>query len=157
VARRIEFRVRNFLNDPRVWVGIAYFGLAAVVVALYVAFGRIAKEDASRAALERANAVAAVNSCFTALKQAPVVDGFIDSVELLISDEILTTKQVLAAEAPGDPLRAARQKSLVRLNVAKGNADVLRELIDKTTPTKEKCMRLALRLNVDVKVITGGQ
>ena len=146
---RIERSVREWLGDWQVWVGIAYFGLAAVVVALFVLFNRTAHEEAVRAATARSAAAAQVGQCFSSSKNGPVARGFFDAHKALIDNSIATTEAALRVAKPNDPLRQVRVQSLRRLFAAERNADQLEALIDRTTPTRQACMRLAARLNVN--------
>lgn len=143
-----ERRARVFLSDWHFWVGVAYFGLAAVVLALYILFGRTAREEASRAAAAKAASTAQVAQCFGGVKNAPVIAGFIRSHEAIIENGLIANRAAIAA-SPGDPLNAIRQRSIDRLTAAKANADELRRLIKGTTPTKRACTVLAHKLGVD--------
>lgn len=146
---KVERNVREFLSDWHVWVGIAYFGLAAVVVALYVLFGRTAHEEAIRAAASRSAASTQVGQCFTSVKNAPVAAGFIDAHEALINNSLLANQAALSVSPPDDPLRSVRVASIARLKRADANVKDLRRLIRESTPTEKKCVRLAHILGVD--------
>lgn len=141
-------QARNVLSDWKFWITLFGFGLAATVVALWFAFGRIAREEAFRAASMKAANVTQVGQCFTAAKNGPVTKGFIGAFETVTSNSITSTKAALAAQPVG-PLTEVRLQSLVRLEAAKANTDALRRLINSSIPDKKKCVELAARLHVD--------
>lgn len=141
-------RTRTILSDWRFWMTSFGFGLAAVTVALYFAFAKIAHEEAFRAAGMRANNATQVGQCFTSQKNGPVTKGFISANEAVIENSILSNLAAIKAQ-PHDPLTGVREHSLDRLRAAKKNANELQDLIDKSIPTKAKCVRLARTLNVD--------
>lgn len=145
---KLERSLRSFLSDWHVWVGIAYFGLAAVVVALYVLFGRTAHEEANRAASARSAASTQVGQCFVAVRNAPVVEGFLKSHEAIIDNGLLTNR-ALIRESPGDPANPVRRSAIARLMEAAENAHQLSRLISATTPTRKSCLALAAQLHVD--------
>jgi Na+/melibiose symporter-like transporter len=101
--------VRFALSDWRFWMGIAYFGLVMVIVGLFVLFNRTAREEAARAATAKSAGIAQVSQCFVAVRNAPVVDGFIRSHEAIIENGLLTNKASIAA-SPGDPLNPIRRR-----------------------------------------------
>lgn len=141
-------KTRIVLSDWRFWVGVAYFGIAAVIVALWFAFGRIAHEEAFRAAGMKAANATQVGQCFTSQKNGPVTKGFIAANEAVIENSILSNLAAIKAQ-PNDPLTSVREHSLTRLREAKANANELQELIDRSIPTKTRCVRLARVLHVD--------
>lgn len=141
-------KTRSVLSDWRFWITSFGFGLGAVVVALYLAFGRIAHEEAFRAAAAKAANATQVGQCFTSEKNGPVTRGFIAAQGALIENSLLANQAAIKAQ-PNDPLTAVREHSLTRLRAAKKNANELRELIDKSIPTKTRCVRLARMLHVD--------
>lgn len=140
--------VRFALSDWRFWMGIAYFGLVMVIVGLFVLFNRTAHEEAARAATAKSAGIAQVSQCFVAVRNAPLVDGFIRSHEAIIENGLLTNKASIAA-SPGDPLNPIRRRAIVRLTAAKANADELKRLTRATTPTRHSCVVLAGKLRVD--------
>lgn len=141
-------KVRIFLSDWQFWTGIAYFGIAATVVALFFLFNRTAREEAFRAAGVKAAATSQVAQCFTSYKNGPVTRGFIASHEAIIENSIISNREALKAQ-PTSPLTAIRKQSLARLEAAKENANELQVLISKTIPTRNSCIELAHRLNID--------
>lgn len=143
-------RITLRLDDWRFWVGVAYFGIAAVVLGLYVLFSRQTNETAKRVAIQRANAQAQVSQCANAVRNAPVVDGFAEAHHALIVNQILTTTAALQVAAPGDPLTKVRLASLRRLEVALTNANQLLDVVSNSTPTKAACNREAAMLGVPV-------
>lgn len=145
---RLERNAREYLSDWRVWMGVAYFGLAMTVVALWILFGRTAHEEALRTSSARASAATQVGQCFTSRKNAPIIEGFLRAHETLIDNSVRVTRESLGLGRT-DPLHKIREQSLKRLLAAKRNAELLARRITKATPTKAACVRLARRLNVD--------
>lgn len=146
---RFELSIREHMSDWKFWVGVAYLGLILTVVALVVLFNRTAREEASRAASGKAAATTQVGQCFTSVKTAPVLKGFIDAHESIIQNSLLGNEAALKASPKDDPLRGIRVRSIVRLNAAQKNVDELRKLITAGTPTEKKCVALAASLGVD--------
>lgn len=147
---RIRRPVREVLSTWQFWTSIAYFGIAATIVALFVLFNRTAREDAIRVAAARSAAQSQVTQCMTSVKDAPVITGFIDSHEAIIDNGLLSNRAALKVTPSNSPLYKIRAQSIARLEKAKENANDLRQLIDKTTHTKSSCLRLARKLGVAV-------
>lgn len=146
---RIEIKVRTFLSDWHVWMGIAYFAIIAILVWQISLSNAQNREEAARTASAKAAASTQVGQCFTAVKNAPVASGFIDAHEALITNSLLANEAALAVSPPGDPLRAVRVASIVRLKKADENVKDLRRLIAESTPSEKKCVQLARMLGVD--------
>lgn len=144
----LERSVREFLSNWQVWVGIAYFGLAAVVVALFVLFNRTAHEEAVRAATARSAAQAQVSQCVASAKNGPLVRGFANGFRALVENQIETTQGALHVAKPHDPLIPVRERSLRRLFRAEGVAEGLVKIVDARTPSMKSCRVLARKLHV---------
>jgi hypothetical protein len=140
--------VAKHVDNWKFWMTLSGLGLGAAYVLLFFVFQREARADALRQADVRAAASAAVSSCYSSLKNEPVVAGFIRTQRLLIDDQILTNHAALATEKPGDPLRAVRMAHLKRLQVARGSLGALNELIVGSQPSHAKCLALAKGLHV---------
>lgn len=151
---RIERNMREIMSDWRFWMGVAYFGITMTVVALVISFNRIAHEEATRTATARAAAATQVGQCFTAVKNGPVTQGFIDAHEAIIVNGLIANRAALAISPANDPLRTVRLKSIVRLEKAQRNVTQLRRLILAATPTRKKCIELADTLKVDASRYT---
>lgn len=152
-------RLRLRLDSWQFWVGVAYFGLALVIVALWVVFSRQSDEAARRAVQQqeaasalKASNISQVNGCITAAQNRPIVFGFINGQAAIINSQILSTSQALALTSADDPLYLVREKALTRLNSAANNNKALKELIIKTTPTLKQCKDLANKLHVDYPI-----
>lgn len=153
---KAERNLREVMSSLGFWLLLAYLMLAAVVVSLFVLFGRTAREEAQRTASARAAATTQVGQCFTSVKTAPVLDGFIDSHEAIIDNSLAANRAAILA-SPGDPLNSVRRKSIVRLEAAQKNVMQLRTLIVAGTPTEKKCVDLARMLGVDASRYTNPQ
>ena len=150
---KVERGLREFLSTWQFWMVLAFFGLAAVSVYSIHLSARQARDEAARLAAANAAASTQVGQCFTAVRNSPVVSGFVDAQEAVIENGLISNRQALNA-VPTGPLRAIRIKSLARLRAAKQNADELRALIRKTTPTRRRCVRLARKLGINASRYT---
>lgn len=150
--RNAEHNAREFLSIWQFWMVLAFFGLAAVLVYSIHLSNVQTRQEAARVATAKAANTTQVAQCFDTVKNAPIVRGFLLSHEDLIKNGILANKAALAVAPDLDPLHTVRVESLRRLRKAKVNADKLKRLIKKTTPTRVKCFRLAHNLNIDASL-----
>lgn len=138
---RSELReIRDTLDSWRFWVGVAYFGLAACIIALFVLY--LDQSDTK----ERA-ASAQVVDCVNLVDRAPALLGLLDSAELAIRVQIYTTEKNLQGSSP-----TARTEDLVGLRRALGTVHVFRKKFASETPTAEDCVMLSRKLGVYVPV-----
>jgi len=144
----LETPLRDRIDNWRFWVGIAYFGLAAVVVALFFLNRDISKQQAESAAKSRAATAAQVRSCADAVRNKPDVDGLLDAIRFNIADRITVTVAAQEAAPPSDPLIVVRQASLDRLHQKLDALDTFIAKVADRTPTKQKCNEMAVRLEV---------
>lgn len=145
----IEVRARHFLDNWKLWVGIAYFGMATMVVALFFLNRDISREQAKSAAESRSQSVAAVNNCYEAIRNAPSVRGLLAAIELAPRNSIEANEAAIAASDPGDPLIAVRKASVVRSQKALATVQRSRRKYEKTIPSQAKCDALATKLDVE--------
>lgn len=148
ILTRVPEPVRELLDSWKFWVGVAYAGLAAVVVALFILFEQQSNETARRIAIQRSTAEASLSACVNGVKNAPVVAGFLDSHRAIITNSILATTAAIQASPANDPLLPVRQASITRLQKALRNVDELDELVANTTPTRARCDTLAATLGL---------
>ncbi len=151
---KMERGLREFLSVWQFWMVVAYVGLAAVVVALYVLFGRTAHDEAIRAAAQKSAATSQAATCFISVKNAPVIAGFLQEQDALIDNGLLANLAAIKASGPSDPLNGVRERAVIRLTAAKANERRLERLIATTTPTKAKCLVLAHKLGVNTSAYT---
>jgi len=128
---------------------VAYFGIIAVLIWQISLSNRQAREEATRTATQQASAVTQVAQCFASVKNAPVVNGFIDAQEALITNSLLGNEAALAITPLNDPLRPIRVASIRRLRKADENVKDLRRLISESARTRAKCIKLASATGVD--------
>lgn len=140
--------LRLQVDTWRFWVGIAYLGIVLTIVGLYVVYVKQNREETKRLSEQRASAVQQVATCFTGVKNAPVVAGFIGGEKALITNSIDGNRAALKIKGQDPKLGDVRRASLKRLLVAKANIDILTTLIRKTTPTRKSCVQLALKTHV---------
>lgn len=145
-----EKGVRQKLDDWRFWVGVAYFGLVAVVVALFFINRDISREQTREAAEQRASSVSQVSTCADAVRNAPDVEALIAAIRFNVSDRVAATKDAIRVAPEGDPLAKVRQESLVRLRNQLARIDRLTAGFRKSTPTRAKCNALARKVGVPI-------
>jgi hypothetical protein len=142
-----EEDVRHFLDNWKVWMGVAYFGLAALVVWLFFLNQTVAKETAARAATQKAGAVSQRDNCYRQIDNNPDLIAIINAVGQNSRNSILSAKAALKLEPTG-PLVAVRLGTIARAQAAIAAAEKFQHQILKTTPTVRKCDELALRLGL---------
>lgn len=136
------------------WVSAALFGVIVLFILMFFLFKKTVHQDAIREASLKANNAAQVASCFNNVKNAPIIEGFIDAHAAIINNSIISTEAALKVSAPNDPLNVIRRQSLVRLRKARKNSNDLKELLAAQNVTEGDCIKLAKRLNVPSAVYT---
>lgn len=145
-----EERTRHVLDNWKFWIGVAYVGLAATVVALFVLFSRTAHEEAVRVSQQRTARQAQVTSCVSSARAAPAIQAILTAIESLAKNSIIASDQALAVESSGDPLRPIRLASRRRAIRARDSVRSFRQRFVAGTPTLKRCATLARQLHVDV-------
>ncbi len=107
-------QVRRRLDDGRLWIGIAYFGLAFVVVWLYVVNGRTVKEQAIRKATAQANYA----RCLAGIPVRRKINDEFKAAEIVGTVILMNTAALLATYSPGTPLYAQQVINVARLKEA---------------------------------------
>lgn len=115
-------RAQHLLSSWRVWNGIAYFMLVAVVVLSLIGYER------SQKALHKANSLATqhevetaaarrarVETCIASIPTLNRVNNFVSGVRVVVLVLIANSQEVLAATPKSDPTYDARTKGLERL------------------------------------------
>lgn len=138
-------KLRRYLDDWRFWMGIAYFGLVLVTVALWINYDRVSadtartiKVEAARHADIVANADAQYTQCVESIPTLRHVNDFIVGVAGL--EQALLKNNIAAHQAtpPTTPLYAAQILNIARLRVAIRSA----KQVAFTVPTKATCVAL---------------
>lgn len=139
IDRLVPEEVLQFLDNWRVWVGVAYFALAAVSVWLAVITMRTA-QTASHTAREQAIRQSAIQSdykaCLRSIPGTARVNRFLGGVNDLANILVLNSQAALQAETPGDPLHQTRIDNLERLRRAQENVNRVRSF---PVPTRQTC------------------
>lgn len=138
-----EARIRMLLDSWRWWVGVAYFGLAACVLALAILFASQARSDTDR----RVGDTAAVLDCLQRVSRVPATLQVIAALEQSILNQLETTREALKAD-PRSPLTQVRADSLRRLTVAMSQVTAFRKSVLETAPSRSNCEDLARALHV---------
>ena len=114
-GREGEAGVRGRLDNWRLWVGVAYFGLAAVVVALFFVNQRTQRAiaDQQRAAGVHtaeivANATSQYHLCLASIPELREINAFVAGVKV-VHDTLLANSEALLAKTP----RSARSTQYV--------------------------------------------
>lgn len=155
-AAKVESRVRKYLDSWRFWMGVAYFGLAMCMLALYVLFATQADERAARLAQQRALNTSQVSQCLQSLDSGPAIRAITASLEETTRNAIITTEDLLA-RAPVGEVAAIRRASLVKLRQSLVGIREFDSRIVETTPTLQECRGLAERLDVDIAKLRKGR
>lgn len=142
-----EQRWRYRLDNWRVWVGIAYFGIALMIVALFFLNRDVTREQTARAATQRAAAVAQLENCYRQVDNNPDLVAIIDAVRLNAENSLTTAKAALAVD-PSGPLAQVRRDGIDRARLAIAAAHEFREQILSSTPTLTSCNSLAISLDL---------
>ena len=148
-GRELEAGVRGRLDNWKFWVGVAYFGLAAVVVALFFVNQRTQRAiaDQQRAAGVHtaeivANATSQYHLCLASIPELREINAFVAGVKV-VHDTLLANSEALLAKTPrSSPLYAVRLRSLLRLRRAARAAARVKFHI----PTEAGCKALRKRL-----------
>ncbi len=122
---RVPDRVRDWLDDWKVWVAVAYFALAAMVVALYFINARTTRtlsNQAAAAAQVAAEKQAVTQSdyraCIASIPQLAQVNQFVHGVQLLHRSLLANSKATHAVTEPGTPLYRQQIVNIARLRVS---------------------------------------
>lgn len=142
-----ERSIRERLDNWKFWVGVAYFGLALLVVWLFFLNQDIAREQAARTATAKANAVSTRDNCYRMVDNNPDLLSIITAIRLTSRNSIATSKAALRL-APDGALSDVRRASIKRNQRAMRAADKFRAQIVQSTPTEQRCDELALRLGL---------
>lgn len=145
----IERTLRERLDNWRVWVGIAYFGLAAVVVALFFvnqntqsAVAHQARDEATHRAEIHANAVSQFNQCLASIPVLTKINGFIAGDRIIRNTLVTNSEKVYLATPAASPQFAVRKANWLRLKEARADAYE----VQFPVPSKESCRVLKAKL-----------
>jgi hypothetical protein len=138
----VEKPVREFLSSWWFWVGVAYFGLACVVVALYFINGRtsraaahVARDEAVHQSEIAAGRQAALTQCLASRPELRKINGFVGSVQL-IRDALESNNRAVLEETPAtSPAYTVRAANLQRIRATARQI----EAVHFTVPTVAQC------------------
>jgi hypothetical protein len=143
-----ERKARHFLDNWKLWTVIWGFAIVCCIVALFVVYGRVAEQQARRLATQKSANTAQVAQCYTAVRNAPAVLSILDSLDVIVSSSIISSRQAIEAQ-PDSPLTEVRKDAILRLEPALKNVRAFNKHVVSTTPTAKKCGSLAARLGVN--------
>lgn len=140
---RIPDRLRNHLDDFNFWIGIAYFGLVLVVIALFFLNERTAHTEA-KAAAERAaiasrllsEAEATYQGCVSSIPQLRRISQHISGVNEGFDTMVANARALVESTPKSDPQYPVRLANLLRISSAQQDVAAIREL---HVPTVKEC------------------
>jgi len=142
--------VRHKLDNWKLWMGIAYFGLVAVVVVLTLDWSRTNAEVArttrivaARHAEVVANADAQYQQCVKSIPLFTRVNNFIRGVERIERALLQNSEASHLATPPGSALYDAQVTNIIRLREAIRAA----RQVAFHVPSMQQCRELRARLN----------
>lgn len=141
-------RARRKLDNWRLWMVIAYVGLAACIVFLYALQRNQAQADAERAAARESQAATEVSRCLQQVTSAPQVARVLRVIDLVVTNSILANEAALEAD-PDSDLTPVRQASLARLRPGRVELRKFIEATEEAAPTMKDCRELAVSLGID--------
>lgn len=148
--RRVLRQMRPTLDTLTFWSGVAYFGLAALVVGLYFvnqstqhAVARQARDEATRAAETVSNAQGRYQACVASIPQLTKIDAFIEGNQEGWHILITNSRTNLAIAPKGTAVHAQRAANLARIVKASRKIDEPKKF---PVPTVEQCRDLRAAL-----------
>lgn len=105
-----------------------------------------ATEEAARAAQERTDRSARVQDCFDANAQAPVTKRFLNTLHVILENQVLNTQSRIQNEGTTPQLETV----LRRAKIAENDVRDFDERVSATAPTASECRRLAKKLGVQL-------
>lgn len=129
----IGIRTRHILNGDRIWILIAYFWLAAVVVALYFHQTEISKQEAAR----QAETQAKIAQCIQSIPSLRKIDRFVHGVREFHVIVALNSKAIVDSTPKTDPQYTVRVANYRRIRNTV--ADV--SGVKFTVPTVAQCRK----------------
>jgi hypothetical protein len=145
----LERRLRERLDNWKLWVGIAYFGLSAVVVALFFVnqstqrtLNNQTKEQVTHRAEIVANANSRFSQCRASIPELSEINRFVDGVQTVEEALVKNSAASVAATKTTDPQYKTRVKNLQRLRAAKQATSHVRFPV----PTLSECATLKAQL-----------
>lgn len=142
-----ERGIRTRLDTWKFWVGVAYVGLIAVIVALFVIQRDLANEQARRTAAERAAAVGQVQQCRAQAESRPQLLSLVRAIRLNAANSATSLRGLLRLNPTG-PSAELRRASLARARRSVNAADAFTRRLRENMPTDRECRALARRLHV---------
>lgn len=140
---RVPIRWRERLDDWRVWMAIAYFGLVFVIVALYVLNAKAAHVEAKAAAeqaaitlRQRTEAETTYRACVASITELSRISQHLGGVNDLAAAVLENTGRALNATPRTDPLYPVRAGNFERLENAVADIAAIDRL---HVPTIREC------------------
>lgn len=147
-----EAKIRNFMNKPWFWFGVAYFGLVIAFVLYGTARREIVKEQTIRISAEKAQHIDQVNRCFSDRAQLPATIKFMHFFETVAENQ-KSGYQINLQTLPNDPRALGKNgwiASLYRTTQALKDIQAIERQVRDSTPTYAKCVAEAQRLDVPI-------
>lgn len=141
--------IRRILDTWQFWIGVAYFGLVCVVVALWIGFSRVSTDQARTERIQAArhadivaNADAQYQQCVKSIPTLRRVDGFLEGVREVHHILLVNSEASHQATPPGSALYQTQKRNIERLRDAFKKVNGVKFPI----PTHSSCVALRNRL-----------
>lgn len=120
-------RIIAKLDSWRLWVGVAYFGLAALAIVFAIIVSGIQADQARDAAYRDARAAAEYERCLDSVPVFEQVNRYLDGVRDLASVLVSNAAALLAETPANHPMRPVRQQNFEKLGEASAAIGALRD------------------------------
>lgn len=144
-----EREARAKLDSWRLWISIAFAGIAILTIGMIYLVSAKFSQDADRRAQQKVANATQVVTCITAARSAPNVLRLLDLLGVLARNSIIANQAALKTDPKG-PLSKVRKDSLRRLRPSLSTISVFRKATIKSRRTIAECRALATKLGVDI-------
>lgn len=140
---RVPDEVTRFLDNWKLWMGIAYVGLAIAVVWLFILNGDTtrtaaanARDEAVRIAEVQTSAETSYNQCVGSIPTLRKLSTYLEGQNEIAAVIVTNSAANLAITLKTDPMYATRKGNLERLRDAKAKVGAITSL---PVPTVKDC------------------
>lgn len=144
---RVEHRLRHLLDSVWFWLGVAYLGLVAAMISLFMVSLRTGHLETQHLAQQQAARTAQVENCFDNAGRLGGINAILTGIEVIALNQIENLQTALAVN-PRGPEALIWRISLTRAKQAMAAARDFRATNAATTPTRQECRQLAADLGI---------
>lgn len=137
----------KYVDTWRFWVTALGVGFLILAAATAVSLSKQRSDEQRRDSDARAGSISQVTECYTGVKNAPVVNGVLETLQFLVDDKLQSLNNALKVQ-PDSSLNEQRRKSKVKTITGQKALNTFEDIVATTTPTVAKCRELAARVNV---------